>query len=139
MISSTAYTAIAGYSTAHNHSKGTLSLALDLYYQNFQAARAAKNSPSAAQIEQVLLTPTSLTSLFDQAKKSFADEARKQAFPERVRGGFGSAVGAIVIGIISNFIFVLLSLGIYIVAKDTAGQALQSLAVTPEVVDTTKK
>jgi hypothetical protein len=130
MISDAAFAAVALEVQSRRSKDGVLGEALALYQRNFTDLQASNHALTVAQIEQTLLVSTSVSSVVSVAERQFRDNALSGTRYDRVKASIASFGMNIFIGIITNFLFVVLMLIVYLAAQDTAQSVFRSLGVT---------
>ncbi|WP_349321672.1 hypothetical protein [Asticcacaulis sp. MM231] len=129
MISDAAFNAIQSEIQRRGLTEGVLGEALSLYQANHSDLRSSDPSLNARELERTLLVQTSINSLVSVADKNFLNNARKAVKPDQIKNSLSSFGWNILIGLITNFLFLIIMISIYLTSQDTAQSLFKSLGV----------
>lgn len=129
MISDAAFTAISTEVNSRKASDGVFGEALALYQENYVDMKASNSALTPAGIERILLVPTTITSIVIVAERNFHKNALKATVSVRKRAAWKDAGANIMLGFVTNFLFLVIMLAFYLAAKDTAQSFFRSLGI----------
>lgn len=129
MISKVAYIALFQEVQRRGFREGVLGMALVLYQKNYDDLRSTNANLSTKDVERSLLLPTSIDSVITAAERPFKDQALRTTRKERAIGTLKNVASTVGLGLLTNFLFVVLMIAFFLTAQDTARSFFNSMGV----------
>lgn len=138
MISDAAFAALLQETQRRGFKDGVLGEALLLYQKNHDDLHTSNPALTPAELERTLLLPTAIMGVVTAADRGFRENAVKSTRLDRAKAGAANAGWNILLGIVTNFLFLVMMIAIYLSAQDTAQSFFASLGVrlVPEQAST---